>query len=120
MASSSQPSSSNVVDSNAQYVSSSVELFKPTFPDIGWMYKTLRGKSNTKKVTCDYCLTESNGGIYRAKQHQMGVVGNVRACQKTPKEVKLILTAHKEARLAKLKFVSNEVHEDDNETTLLQ
>jgi len=56
MASSSQPSSSNVVDSNAQSVASSVELFKPSLPDIGGKYNSLRDKSNTKKVACYYCL----------------------------------------------------------------
>ena len=69
-------------------------------------YNSLRDKTNTKKVTCDYCLIESNGGISRAKQHQMGVTGNVRACKKTSEDVKLILTAHEESRLAKVKSVS--------------
>jgi len=52
---------------------------------------------------------ESNGEISRAKQHQMEVTGNVRACKKTLEEVKLILTAHEENRLAKVKSVSCEV-----------
>jgi len=121
MASSSKPPSSNVVDSsNAQFVASSVELFKPSLPDIGWKYNSLRDKNNTKKVMCDYCLSESTRRISKEKQHQIGVTGNVKACIKTSKEVKLILKANEEARLAKVKFVSNEAHEDDDEAARLQ
>jgi hypothetical protein len=121
MAISSQPSSSsNVVDSNAQFVASSVELFKPSLPDIGWKCNSLRDRTNTKNVTCDYCLVESNGGKYMAKQHQIGVAWNVRSCKNTSEEVKLILTSHEESGLAKVKSVSYEVHEDGDETSLLQ
>ena len=109
------PSSSNAGDS----VASSVELLKPNLPDIGWKYNSLKDKNNTKKVTCDYCLLESNGGISRAKQHQMGVTGNVKACLKTPEDVKLILRASEEARLAKVKSVANEA-QDDEETARLE
>jgi len=93
--SSTTPSSSNVGDSSnvAQSIAFSVEFFKPYLLDIGWKYNSLRDKSNTKKVTHDYCLLKFNGGISRAKQHKMGVSGNVKACTKTPKEVKLILKA---------------------------
>lgn len=70
--SSTTPPSSNANDSSnaAQSIASSVELFKPSLPDIGWKYNSLKNKSNIKKVTCDYCLLESTGGISRAKQHQ--------------------------------------------------
>ena len=106
------PSSSNAGDS----VASSVELLKPNLLDIGWKYNSLKDKTNTKKVTCDYCLLEFNGGISGAKQHQMGVTGNVKACLKTPEDVKLILRASEEARVAKVKSVANEA-QDDEETS---
>jgi len=82
-----QPSSS----SQAQSIDSSVKLFKPPLPDIRWKYNSVRDLKNLRRVTCDFCLTESTGGISRAKQHQLGKVGNVRPCTKTPEEVKLIL-----------------------------
>jgi len=48
---SSSPAPSNAGDSSnvAQSVAFSVQLFKPSLPDIGWKYNSLRGKSNTKK-----------------------------------------------------------------------
>jgi hypothetical protein len=70
------PSSSNAGESSAaQSVASTIGLIKPDLPDIGWKYNSVRDKTNLKKVTCDYCLLESRGGIFRAKHHQMGVTG---------------------------------------------
>lgn len=48
----------------------------------------------------------------------MGLTGNVKACLKTPEEVKLILRASEEARVAKVKSVSNEAQDDDEAARL--
>ena len=60
---------------------------------------------------------ESNEGVSKAKQHQIRVRGNVKASTKTPEKVKLILQVSEEARLARVKSVSNEDHKDDDEAT---
>jgi len=75
---------------------------------------------NMKKITCGYCLIESNGGISRARQHQIWITWNLSTCIKTLEEVKLILTAHEESRLTKVKYVSCNVYEDEDETSLFQ
>lgn len=37
-------------------------------------------------MTCDFWGKTSTGGITRAKNHQMGMKGNVNVCRKTPKD----------------------------------
>lgn len=115
-----QPSSSSQAQSNAQSVDSSVKLHKPSLPDIGWKFNSVGDLKNLRRVTCDFCLTESTGGFSRAKQHQLGRVGNVRPCTKTPEEVKLVLKESEENRVAKVNSISAEVHEDDDERENLQ
>lgn len=59
------------------------------------------------------------GGISRAKQLQLGIKGNVKACTRTPEDVKLILQEHENKKLAAKKSMSGEVHEDDDEASQL-
>jgi thermostable 8-oxoguanine DNA glycosylase len=48
--------------------------------------------NNTNKVTCNFCLLTSSGGITRAWKHQLGISGQA-ACSKTPEDVKVLLKA---------------------------
>ncbi|MCI97513.1 hypothetical protein A2U01_0118814, partial [Trifolium medium] len=62
----------------------------------------------------------SNGGITRAKQHQLGQRGNVKGCSKTPDDVKKQLQdAEDKKKKAKL-AMSGEVNEKADEIAELQ
>ncbi|CAI8607955.1 unnamed protein product [Vicia faba] len=107
--SSTQPSSSSDVPSVA---SSAAKIHKP-IGDIGWKFNHLKDLNNKRRVTCDFCNETSTRGISRAKQHQLVIKGNVKACTQTPEDVKLILQEHEDKKLAAKKSMSGEVHEDD-------
>ncbi|GKU88834.1 hypothetical protein SLEP1_g3051 [Rubroshorea leprosula] len=56
--------------------------------DPGWKYNSLKDPSKPNYVTCNFCNKTTTGGINRAKQHQMGRLGNATVCPKVPQEVK--------------------------------
>ena len=79
--------------------------------DVGWEFNSMVEANNTKKVRCNYCGHVSNGGITRAKDHQMGKKGEVTSCINTPEHVKETLRgATKKKNDAKNSYV--EVDED--------
>ena len=79
--------------------------------DVGWEFNSMVETNNTKKVRCNYCGHVSNGGITRAKDHQMGKKGEVTSCINTPEHVKETLRgATKKKNDAKNSYV--EVDED--------
>src|SRR5262249_45313158 len=41
-----------------------------------------------RKVKCNYCYKEMSGGVTRLKQHLARIQGEVKRCEKCPKEVK--------------------------------
>lgn len=104
--------------SNDHSVASSAKQHKLT-GDIGWKYNHLKDLNNKRKVTCDFCNETSSGGISRAKQHQLGIKGNVKSCTQTPEDVKAILQEHEDKFRAAKKSISGEVHEDDDEASRL-
>lgn len=59
------------------------------------------------------------GGISRAKQHQLGIKGNVKSCTQTPEDIKLILQEYEDKKLAAKKYMSGEVHEYDDQASQL-
>ncbi|GKV52036.1 hypothetical protein SLEP1_g58643 [Rubroshorea leprosula] len=57
--------------------------------DPGWNYNRMEDPMNKRsRVICNFCGFPSSGGIYRAKQHQMGGFSAVKPCEKVPLEVK--------------------------------
>ena len=56
--------------------------------DPAWKYNFLADPNDKNAVTCKFCLKVSKGGIYRAKQHQIGGYKNVADCRKCPVNVK--------------------------------
>jgi thermostable 8-oxoguanine DNA glycosylase len=60
--------------------------------DLAWQYNHVKDLNNTNKVTCNFCLLTSSGGITRAWKHQLGISGQA-ACSKTPEDVKVLLQA---------------------------
>lgn len=46
-------------------------MFKPTgdHVDLAWQFNSIKDKNNMKRVTCDLCQVETNGGTTRARQH---------------------------------------------------
>jgi len=69
--------------------------FKPIHrksTDIGWQWSSYRDESK-KTILCDFC-GHPTGGITRAKQHQLGIKGEVKSCKKTPEGVKELLKDH--------------------------
>ncbi|KAD4585602.1 hypothetical protein E3N88_23203 [Mikania micrantha] len=62
--------------------------------DIGWKHNYLANPNDKNAVTCKYCKKVTKGGIFRAKQHQIGGNKNVKDCAKCPQEVKDELKAH--------------------------
>ncbi|XP_058755022.1 uncharacterized protein LOC131628172 [Vicia villosa] len=113
--SSTQPSSSDV----PSVASSAAAKIHQPVGDIGWKFNHLKDLNNRRRVTCNFCNETSTGGISRAKQHQLGIKGNVKACTQTPEDVKLILQEHEDKKLAAKKSISGEVHEDDDEASRL-
>ena len=73
--------------------------------------------NNTKKVRCDFCKHISNGGITRAKEHQMGVKGDVTSCKQIPAHVKEQL---REAERKKMAQVESYTIDDDEEQEVQQ
>jgi hypothetical protein len=75
--------------------SASVGTFKPTGAnkDLAWQFNHRKDKNKKNKVTCNFCLLTSSGGITRARRHQLGIKGDVAACRKTPPDVKVLLQA---------------------------
>ncbi|CAK8540387.1 unnamed protein product [Lathyrus sativus] len=100
--------------SNDQSVASSAKQHKLT-SDIGWKFNNLKDLNNKRMVTYDFCNETSTRGISRAKQHQLGIKGNVKSCTQTPVDVKEILHEHEDEKLVANKSMSGEVHEDDDE-----
>jgi hypothetical protein len=62
--------------------------------DPGWKYNFLVDPKDKNSVTCKFCKKVTNGGIFRAKAHQIGGNRNVRACHLCPKEVQDELRAY--------------------------
>ena len=56
--------------------------------DMAWKYNFLADPKDKNSVTCNFCGKVTKGGIYRAKQHQIGGFKNVADCRKTPSNVK--------------------------------
>ncbi|KAK7310136.1 hypothetical protein RJT34_07436 [Clitoria ternatea] len=79
--------------SRSRRACASYALVKPTGEnlDIGWRWNSLKNINDRKSVTCDFCLKTTTGGITRAKRHQMGIRGDVSACENTPREIKKLL-----------------------------
>jgi len=59
--------------------------------DMAWEWNSLRDVNNKSVVTCDFCLKTTTGGITRAKEHQMGLKGDINSCKKIPPEIRLKL-----------------------------
>ncbi|KAK2429465.1 hypothetical protein QL285_027902 [Trifolium repens] len=115
------PPNTQPTQSNGQSIASSVKLYKPTdLTDIGWRWNSLQDLKNKKKVTCDFCGEESTGGITRAKQHQMGVGGQVKGCLKTPDNVKKQLREADEKKKAAKAAMAGEVNENADDIADLQ
>ncbi|WJX94820.1 hypothetical protein P8452_76201 [Trifolium repens] len=115
------PPNTQPTQSSGQSIASSVKLYKPTdLTDIGWRWNSLQDLKNKKKVTCDFCGEESTGGITRAKQHQMGVGGQVKGCLKTPDNVKKQLREADEKKKAAKAAMAGEVNENADDIADLQ
>lgn len=57
--------------------------------DPGWKYnKYVNANDKSKGIACNFCGTISNGGIFRAKNHQTGDDTQVRSCLLCPQGVK--------------------------------
>ncbi|RZB68552.1 hypothetical protein D0Y65_038362, partial [Glycine soja] len=80
--------------------------------DMAWEWNSLKDISNKRAVTCDFCLKTTNGGITRAKKHQIGLEGDVSACKKIPPSIKLKIKQAYEKKKA-VKFGLEEENDDD-------
>ncbi|PWA66120.1 hypothetical protein CTI12_AA329680 [Artemisia annua] len=74
---------------------------RPKSNDPGWNHNVWAYKGNRVAVRCNYCGFVSNGGISRAKQHQIGGNRNVNNCQKVPDEARAELIEYVERQKAK-------------------
>ncbi|MQL79890.1 hypothetical protein Taro_012332, partial [Colocasia esculenta] len=54
--------------------------------DIGWKHGVLIDAAS-KRVRCNHCGKEMNGGVYRLKQHIAGIGTNVVKCKHCPREL---------------------------------
>ncbi|MQL84467.1 hypothetical protein Taro_016978 [Colocasia esculenta] len=54
--------------------------------DIGWKHGVLIDAAS-KRVRCNHCGKEMNGGVYRLKQHIAGIGTNVLKCKHCPREL---------------------------------
>lgn len=70
-------------------------MFKATGDnvDLAWQFNHVKDKNNRKRVTCDFCKLETTGGNTRARQHELGIKGDVKSCRKMPPDCKLLLQA---------------------------
>nr|XP_018686228.1 PREDICTED: uncharacterized protein LOC103993628 [Musa acuminata subsp. malaccensis] len=62
--------------------------------DPGWKYNYLKDPKDPNVVTCIFCEKTTGGGIFHAKQHQVGNLKNVSACKMCPPDVKEELLAY--------------------------
>ncbi|XP_073219750.1 uncharacterized protein [Cicer arietinum] len=86
-------------------------MFKPTGDnvDLAWQFNSVKDKNNRKKVTCDFCQVETSGGITRARQHQLGIRGDVKSCRKIPPDCKLLLQTDYDEKQALKDGILNEM-----------
>ncbi|XP_004499641.1 uncharacterized protein [Cicer arietinum] len=86
-------------------------MFKPTRDniDLAWQFNSVKDKNNRKKVTCDFCQVETSGGITRARQHQLGIRGDVKSCRKIPPDCKLLLQTYYDEKQALKDGILNEM-----------
>ncbi|OMO88365.1 hypothetical protein CCACVL1_08441 [Corchorus capsularis] len=61
--------------------------------DPAWIYNFL-SNTNDPNSCCIFCQKTTKGGIYQAKQHQVGNFKNAKACLKVPDHVKEELLAY--------------------------
>lgn len=80
-----------------------MDYFKPTrrgSTDIGWWWNSFKDE-NQKTIVCHFCGHPSTGGITRAKYHQLGIKGReVKPCEKTPEDVKILLKNYFDSKQA--------------------
>jgi hypothetical protein len=77
--------SASGVQSNSVSVDSCAQRHKRTGDnlDIAWQFNHWKDLNDKKKIYCDFCDKFSNGVISRARRHQLGIMGDVKACRKT-------------------------------------
>ena len=73
------------VQSNSVSVDSCAQRHKRTSDnlDIAWQFNHWKDLNDKKKIYCDFCDKVSNGGISRARRHQLGITGDVKLCRKS-------------------------------------
>lgn len=59
--------------------------------DPAWKYNVVQNPKDANSVQCVFCGKITNGGIYRAKLHQVGGNRNAKKCLKCPEHVRLEL-----------------------------
>ncbi|RHN75654.1 hypothetical protein MtrunA17_Chr2g0323591 [Medicago truncatula] len=87
--------------SSASLTPTAKGYFKPIHrksTDIGWRWSSYKDESK-KIILCDFC-GHPTGGITRAKKLQLGIKGEVKPCEKTPEEVKILLKNHFDGKQA--------------------
>ncbi|RVW21092.1 hypothetical protein CK203_106163 [Vitis vinifera] len=56
--------------------------------DPGWKYGRLVNEKDLNTIICIFCDKVTKGGIYRHKQHLVGVYRNAKKCRKCPEHVR--------------------------------
>jgi hypothetical protein len=85
-------------------------FIKPTGDnlDIAWKWNSYADVSKTT-IVCDFCFHPSNGGITRAKKHQLGIPGQVKPCRKIPADIKQQLQESYDKKKASVDAFMSEV-----------
>jgi hypothetical protein len=76
--------------------------------DVFWKYNSYADASKTT-IVCDFCFHPSNGGITRAKKHQLGIPGQVKPCRKIPTDIKQQLQESYDKKKASVDAFMSEV-----------
>ncbi|CAH9108141.1 unnamed protein product [Cuscuta europaea] len=89
------------------------EAAKSTKNDPAWNHNYCADPNNQNAVTCIYHGKETNGGIYRAKLHQIGGDRNAKAYLKCPEDVKKLLKDYMQSKKdAKINYDKLPEHHD--------
>ena len=55
---------------------------------LAWKYVCLANPNSTNDLICNFCEKNTEGGIYRGKQHIVGGFHNTKSCAKCPPHIK--------------------------------
>ncbi|KAL2317146.1 hypothetical protein Fmac_031022 [Flemingia macrophylla] len=76
---------------------------------------TIRGTHDSAFVVSDFNFALNEGGITKAKKHQLGLKGDIGACRKIPKDLKFELKAAYESKFIDIEVSIGSLEENEDE-----